>query len=73
MSKSGNLVIQPTIKFDGAQVFSATMAQQRERLGDNVTEWLTAHPKCKPTEFVVTQSSDAAFHCITITVFYKTA
>ena len=39
----------------------------------NVTEWLSSHPKCKPTEFVVTQSSDAAFHCITITVFYKTA
>ncbi len=57
--------------FNGVKVFSATMYQQREVLGEKVTEWLKAHPKCKPVDVVVTQSSDEAFHCIAITVFYK--
>ncbi len=68
--KQGNVVVKKNAKFDGVKVFSATMSQQREVLGENVTAWLTNHPTCKPTEVIVTQSSDAAYHCITITVFY---
>ena len=66
----GNLVVRPGVVFNGVKVFSATMVAQRDRLGEMVTEWLVAHPGCKPTEFVITQSSDAAFHCFAITVFY---
>jgi len=56
--------------FDGVKVFSATMAQQRELLGERVTEWLAAHPNFKIVDKIVTQSSDEAFHCIAITLFY---
>jgi hypothetical protein len=57
-------------QFNGVKVFSATMFADRERLGEGVTAWLAARPNIKVTQVVVTQSSDAAFHCIAITVFY---
>ena len=56
--------------FNGVKVFSATMAQERENLGERVTEWLRAHPRYKLVDTIVTQSSDASFHCLAITVFY---
>lgn len=46
------------------------MFAQRERLGETVTQWLTEHPELDVVDLVVTQSSDAAFHCITISAFY---
>jgi hypothetical protein len=46
------------------------MYAERERLGDAVTTWLAARPQLKVTQMVVTQSSDASFHCLAITVFY---
>jgi len=57
-------------QFNGVKVFSATMYADRERLGESITAWLAARPDVKVTQMVVTQSSDAAFHCIAITVFY---
>ncbi len=71
--KQGNVVLKQSARFDGVKVFSATMSQQRAVLGEDVTAWMTSHPMCKPTEVIVTQSSDAAYHCITITVFYAEA
>jgi|GEM_PF-608259 len=71
--KQGSVVLKKNSKFDGVKVFSATMSQQRGVLGENVTAWLASHPTCKPIEVIVTQSSDAAYHCITITVFYAQA
>lgn len=56
--------------FNGVKVFSATMVADRNVLGEKVTEWLAAHPKFEITDIVVAQSSDSAFHCISITVFY---
>jgi hypothetical protein len=56
--------------FNGVKVFSATMVSDRERLGEKVTEWLQAHPHVEVRDMVVTQSSDEAFHCLAITVFY---
>jgi len=46
------------------------MFADRDRLGDSITAWLESNPQVKVTQMVVTQSSDAAFHCIAITVFY---
>lgn len=46
------------------------MFQDRERLGDKVSDWIASHPETKIADVVVTQSSDAAFHCIAISVFY---
>ncbi len=56
--------------FNGVKVFSATMFADRDRLGDRVTDWIAANAHLKVTEMIVTQSSDAAFHCVAITVFY---
>lgn len=64
------VVVRPNVAFDGVKVFSATMFQQRDQLGDRVTEWMAANPSKQVTEFVVSQSSDAAFHMIAISVFY---
>lgn len=57
-------------RFNGVKVFSATMFADRDRLGDRVTDWIAANSHLKVTEMIVTQSSDAAFHCVAITVFY---
>jgi hypothetical protein len=56
--------------FNAVKVFSATMAPERDNLGEKVTSWLRAHPGVQVTDTIVTQSSDAAFHCLAITVFY---
>jgi hypothetical protein len=56
--------------FNGVKVFSATMAQDRDQLGEKVSAWIAEHPQCKIVDRVVTQSSDEAFHCLAITLFY---
>jgi hypothetical protein len=56
--------------FHAVKVFSATMFAQREQLGANITSWIEDHPSFEIRDMVVRQSSDAAFHCISITVFY---
>lgn len=56
--------------FNGVKVFSATMLQDRERLGERVTDWIRSHPRYRIVEIVVRQSSDMSFHCLAITVFY---
>jgi len=58
-------------QFNGVKVFSATMFQDRERLGDKVTDWMAHNEDAEILDIVVTQSSDAAFHCVAITVFYR--
>lgn len=57
--------------FNGVKVFSATMLHDRATLGEKVTEWLAQRPTFVVVEMLVTQSSDQAFHCIAITVFYR--
>ena len=69
-NQSGQLVLRKDVKFNGVKVFSATMVADRDQLGEKVTAWIAAHPECKVTDIVITQSSDEAFHCIAITVFY---
>ena len=56
--------------FNGVKVFSATMVTDREQLGEKITDWITNHPTCEVRDAIVTQSSDEAFHCIAITLFY---
>lgn len=56
--------------FSGVKCFSATMFSDRQVLGERVTAWMQANPHAQPIDIVTTQSSDSAFHCITITVFY---
>lgn len=61
-------------QFTGVKVFSATMVAERMILGEKVTTWLEDrqhNPSFEVADVIVTQSSDNAFHCIAITVFYS--
>ncbi len=69
-NQSGQLTLRNDVKFNGVKVFSATMVADRDQLGEKVTAWINTHTDKKVTDLVVTQSSDEAFHCIAITVFY---
>jgi hypothetical protein len=57
--------------FNGVKTFSATMAKARDALGEQVTAWLASVQGREVVDTVVTQSSDEAFHCIAITIFYR--
>lgn len=57
--------------FDGVKVFSATMLAERSSLGEKVTAWIAAHPAYEIIDIVQTQSSDEAFHCIALSLFYR--
>jgi len=57
--------------FDGVSVFSATKFADRERLGERVTKWLRDHPDLEVVKTVVTLSSDAEFHCLALTLFWR--
>jgi hypothetical protein len=57
--------------FNGVKIFSATMFADRDHLGEKITDWIAAHPALELVEIVVTQSSDASFHCLAICVFYN--
>ena len=67
---SGQLTLRRDVRFNGVKVFSATMVADRDQLGEKVSAWMANHSNLKVTDIVVTQSSDEAFHCIAITVFY---
>jgi hypothetical protein len=67
---SGQVKLRRDVKFNGVKVFSATMVADREQLGEKVTAWMANHSHLKVTDIIITQSSDEAFHCIAITVFY---
>lgn len=60
--------------FNGVKIFSATMFNDRLVLGEKVTQWLQEKrkdPSFELVDFKVTQSSDEAFHCIAMNVFYN--
>ena len=59
--------------FDGAKVFSATKAREREELGETVTSWIRKHPEVLIINKKITQSSDSEFHCLTVVLFYRDA
>lgn len=59
-------------QFTGVKVFSTTLARDREVMGENITRWLKENPQVELVDKEVTQSSDKEFHCLTVTLFYKT-
>ena len=63
--------------FNGVKIFAATMVAQRQVLGETVTAWLedarATRPGFQLVDIVVRQSSDRAFHCISITIFFNEA
>jgi hypothetical protein len=46
------------------------MVGDRDGLGEKITAWLHDNPHIEPVDAVVTQSSDEAFHCVAITIFF---
>lgn len=65
MSSSAN-------SFNAVKVFSTTLARDREQMGETITRWLKDHQDIEIVDRTVTQSSDKEFHCLSITIFYKT-
>lgn len=57
----------------GLKIFAATKAKEREFLGETITDWMRVHPEYDVFEKIVTQSSDAEFHCLAITLFFRYA
>jgi hypothetical protein len=55
----------------GLKIFSATKAKDREYLGETITDWIRTHAELDVFDKVVTQSSDSEFHCLAITIFYR--
>ncbi|MCG3173460.1 MAG: hypothetical protein GMKNLPBB_01657 [Myxococcota bacterium] len=56
--------------FNGVKVFSATLARDRESLGENITRWLQ-DSGAQVVDKIVVQSSDREFHCLSIILFYR--
>jgi len=59
------------LSFNAIKVFSTTLARDREQMGENITRWLKDNSGIEIVDKVVTQSSDREFHCLTVTIFYK--
>lgn len=58
--------------FTGVKVFSATKQAEREELGDVVTRWIRSQGgTLRILDKVVKQSSDDAYHCLTIILFFS--
>jgi len=57
--------------FTGVKVFTTTLARAREGMGETIERWLAEHPGLEVVGRDVTQSSDKAFHCLSITLFYR--
>jgi hypothetical protein len=58
------------VEYQGAKVFTATKAKEREVLGGRITQWLEENPDIKIKDTKVLQSSDNEFHCLSIIIFY---
>lgn len=59
-----------TERFNGVRTFTATLAREREALGERVTAWIRENPDKRIVDTTVTQSSDSEFHCLAITLFF---
>jgi hypothetical protein len=57
--------------YDGLEIFSATLASEREKIGDRVTRFLIEHPDLVPVKTEIRQSSDSSHHCLTVLLFWK--
>lgn len=57
--------------YTGVKVFSATKARERDALGDVVTTWLRRNPNVEVVGKVICLTSDRAFHCLSITLFFR--
>lgn len=61
--------------FNGVKVFCATLIHQRQTLGEAVTAWIEEARRQRPgfevVDIKVAQSSDDAFHCVSIIIVFN--
>ncbi|MEE8408808.1 MAG: hypothetical protein V3T05_04320 [Myxococcota bacterium] len=58
--------------FDGVKIFSATKQKDRNEIGEVATRWIRENrERIEIVDKTITQSSDNAYHCLTITLFYR--
>ncbi|MBU0554274.1 hypothetical protein KKF91_11885 [Myxococcota bacterium] len=57
--------------YTGVKVFTATKANERARLGDEIEAWIAARADLEIVDTVVRQSSDQKFHCLSVLIFYR--
>jgi hypothetical protein len=57
--------------FNSVKVFSATKWRDRDVLGEQITTWIAENPSVLIVDKVVRQSSDSAFHCLSIVLFLR--
>lgn len=58
-------------QYDRVEVFSGTRARERSALGDCVTAFLNDNPGFDVVDVKICQSSDKAYHCLTIVLFLR--
>lgn len=61
----------PISGYTGCKVFSGTRPSDRDQLGERMTAWLGANPDVEVIATVTVQSSDHAFHCLSLVIFYR--
>ena len=59
------------MQIDGVKVFTVTKASDREVMGEDITRWLRNNPDIEILSREVRQSSDWAFHCISMVFFFQ--
>jgi hypothetical protein len=61
--------------FTSVKVFSASMYERRQTLGDEVTRWLEEARRTRSgfqiVDIVIRQSSDREYHALSIVVFFR--
>jgi hypothetical protein len=57
--------------FEGVEVFTATLAAEREKLGKRATRFIADHPELEIVDRKVSQSSDRTHHCLTLMLFWR--
>ena len=67
---SGLYVIALDTPPNPADVVDITFATDNFKAGELIGKWLHSHPNIVVVDKIVTQSSDQAFHCLTIILFY---
>ncbi len=59
------------MNFDAVKIFSTTVMRDRQVMGESITRWLDDNQSIEIADTIVTQSSDDAFHCLTVSIFYR--
>jgi hypothetical protein len=57
--------------FEGVEVFTATLAAEREKLGRRASQFIADNPGLEIVDKDVSQSSDRTHHCLTLMLYWR--